>query len=96
MHTNTVSTSPQSLAKEAAAARNAIKADAKKENAKQIAELSDGAKDQQAEHIRGMVAATMAHMSIDASAITQENAAQWQQWALGVADGFKRGVPLAV
>ena len=48
------------------------------------------------EHIRGMVAATMAHLSIDASAITQENAAHWQQWALGVADGVERGLPAVV
>jgi hypothetical protein len=40
-----------------------------------------------AEHIRGMVAATMGTLSADASDATRDDAAHWQQWALGVADG---------
>ena len=42
-----------------------------------------------AEHIRGMVAATMGHLSTDASEATRSDAAHWQQWALGVADGME-------
>ena len=90
MHTETTSTSPPTLAarvaREAAAAQHAITTESKKENARQIAELS-GCADQarQAEHIRGMVATTLAHLSIDASASTRENAEHWQQWALGIA-----------
>ena len=41
-----------------------------------------------AEHIRGMVAATMGHLSIQASVSTRNDAEHWQQWALGVADSL--------
>ena len=69
-------------------ALQAITAEAKAENAKQIAELSVGADESHVEeHIRGMVAATMAHVSTHASATTQANAEHWQQWALGVGKG---------
>jgi hypothetical protein len=55
----------------------------------QIATLRDDANEGQiAEHIRGMVAATMGNLSIHASVTTRNNAEHWQQWALGVADGI--------
>jgi hypothetical protein len=41
-----------------------------------------------AEHIRGMVAATMGHLSSNASEAILKNAEQWQGWALGEADGI--------
>jgi hypothetical protein len=41
-----------------------------------------------AEHIRGMVAATMGFLASDASDATLKSAEQWQGWALGVADGI--------
>ena len=47
-----------------------------------------------AEHIRGMVAATMGNLSVHATDATQHDALQWQQWALGVADGLV--LPVAV
>ena len=47
-----------------------------------------------AEHIRGMVAATMGTLSVHASDATRNDAAQWQQWALGVANGL--ALPVAV
>lgn len=96
MNIDTNSTAPTAdLAdREAAASEHAIKAEAKQENTRQIAELSDGANEvQQAEHIRGMVAVTMANLSINASGATRENAGQWQEWALGAADGVERGAP---
>lgn len=71
------------------------------ENSKQIAALHDDASEGHiAEHIRGMVAATMAHLS-STSDTTRNDAAQWQQWALGVADklvlpvaGYRNTQPL--
>ncbi len=41
-----------------------------------------------AEHIRGMVATTMAHLASGGSDATTKNAEQWQAWALGMADGI--------
>jgi hypothetical protein len=41
---------------------------------------------QQADHIRGIVAATMAHLAADATPATGDSAAQWQKWALGLSD----------
>jgi hypothetical protein len=35
-----------------------------------------------------MVAATMGHLSVQATDITRNHAEHWQQWALGVADGL--------
>jgi hypothetical protein len=44
-------------------------------NLSKIAELSEGAdKEHVAAHIRGMVGATMGHLSVDAPAITRNNA----------------------
>jgi len=84
-------------AQEADAAQLAIMDQAKAENLAVVAELSDGtAEAHVAEHIRAMVAATMGHLSADAPAITRNNAGQWQDWALGVADGVAATVPAAV
>ena len=77
-------------AHEALAAELAIGADARAENARQIASLSSFASSgQQAEHIRGLVATTMTHLSAQASPATLENTTQWQMWALGMADGIE-------
>lgn len=60
---------------------------ARAENLKVLAELSASAnRSQQAEHIRGIVAATMAHLAADATLAAKDSAAQWQQWALGLTD----------
>lgn len=96
MHNDTVSTTPPSLAQttaqEADAALHATTAGAKEENTKQIAELADATVEAHiAEHIRGMVASTVDHVSIHATATTREHTEHWQQWALGVADGVERG-----
>ncbi len=86
-----------SPAQEADAALQAITGQAKAENLSRIAELSEGTDDAHvAEHIRGMVAATMSHLSADAPALTRLDAEQWQNWALGVADGVALTVPAAV
>ena len=59
------------------------------EGTMQIAALRDGADEGHiAEHIRGMVAATMGSLSGHASDATRNSATHWQQWALGVADGI--------
>ncbi len=72
----------------AESALQAITAESKAENAKQITALSVGTDGSHVtEHIQGMVAATMAHVSTDASTTTRANAEHWQQWALGVAKG---------
>ena len=69
------------------AAHRAIGGPAKAENLKALAELATTANlSQQADHIRGIVAATMAHRAADATAATGDSAAQWQQWALGLSD----------
>lgn len=71
------------------AATQAIGASAKAENLKALAELSASADSaQQADHIRGIVATTMAHLSADATAATRDSAAQWQKWALGLSDSL--------
>jgi hypothetical protein len=58
-------------------------------NNEQIAALRQEANESQiAEHIRGMVAATMSNLSTQASATNRNDAEQWQQWALGVADSL--------
>ncbi len=86
--------SPQ---READAALQSLTEQAKAENLSSVAELSEGTdKAHVAAHIRGMVAATMGHLSANASATTRNNAEQWQDWALGVADGVAQTVPAAV
>jgi hypothetical protein len=79
------------------AASQALTEQAKTENLALVAGLSDVADDPHIEeHIRSMVAVTMGHLSDSASASTRNNAAQWQQWALGVADGVAQTVPAGV
>jgi hypothetical protein len=96
MNTDSNSMARPSPAQEADAALHAITGQAKAANLSRIAELSQSTDDAHvAEHIRGMVAATMGHLSADAPAITRNNAEQWQDWALGVADGVARTVPAA-
>jgi hypothetical protein len=66
------------------ASLRAMSTDAREDNCKEVADLPvDG--QQKAEHIRGLVAATMAHLAADATATTRDNAAQWQGWALALA-----------
>ena len=82
---------------EAAAALQSLTDQAKAENQKRVTELSEGTDEAHvAAHIRGMVAATMGHLSADVPASTRTNAEQWQDWALGVADGVTRTVPAGV
>ncbi len=94
MHIDASTPSPsqlaESIAHQALAAQHAIQAEAKAESAQQVASLSAWADSgQQAEHIRGLVAITMAHLSQHASPATREHATQWQAWALGLADGIE-------
>lgn len=97
MNTDFNSMARPSPAQEADAALQAITGQAKAENLSRIAELSEGTDDAHvAEHIRGMVAATMSHVSADAPALTRHDAEQWQDWALGVADGVAQTVPAPV
>ena len=87
--------SPQ---QEVAAALHAMSEQAKASSLAIVADLSEGGNDEAhvAEHIRGMVAVTMGHLSADASATTRNNAEQWQDWALDVADGVTRTVPATI
>jgi hypothetical protein len=76
------------------AAHRAIGASAKAENLKALAELSDTAdRGQQVDHIRGIVAVTMAQIAADATVATRDSAAQWQKWALGLSEALPLGVP---
>ena len=61
------------------------------EGAKQIAALRDGNIDEGhiTEHIRGMVAASMGNQPADVPDLARNHTEQWQQWALGVADGIE-------
>jgi hypothetical protein len=69
-------------------AQNALQSAAMEKNLLALAELAQSAdRHQQGEHIRGIVATTIAHLSSDATAATRELAAQWRAWALGLADG---------
>jgi hypothetical protein len=69
------------------AATQAIGASAKAENLKALASLADTAgRSHQADHIRGIVATTMAHLAADVTQATRDNAAQWEKWALGLSD----------
>ena len=71
------------------AAYQAIGTSAKSDNLKALAELAASAdRSQQADHIRGIVATTMAHLAADATLATRDSAAQWQQWALGLSDAL--------
>jgi hypothetical protein len=81
----------------AAAERAAHRANgdaAKADNLNALAELGSSADStQQAAHIRGIVATTIAHLSADATAATRNSAAQWQQWALGLSDALLPNCP---
>jgi hypothetical protein len=67
------------------AAHHAIGAAAKAKNLSALAELSASSDSRQlADHIRGIVATTMDHLALDATAATRDSAAQWQEWALGL------------
>jgi hypothetical protein len=71
------------------AAHRAIGEVAKAENLKALAEIAVHCeRGHQLDHIRGIVATTLAHLAADATAATRENAAQWQQWALGLGDAL--------
>lgn len=97
MNTDSNAMARPSPAQEADAALQANTGQAKAENLLRVAELSDGAGEAQvAAHIRGMVAATMGHLSADAPAVTRDHAEQWQAWALSVADGVAQTVPASV
>ena len=97
MNIASTSMAPSIGTQEADAAEFACTAQAKAENSKHVAALSDGVDQAHiAEHIRGLVAVTMAHLSVNASSATVGNAGHWQGWALGVADGVERGVPAQV
>jgi hypothetical protein len=61
-----------------------------RESNRQITTLrAEASENHIAEHIRGMVAATMGNLSILASDANRNDAEQWKQWALGVADGLE-------
>ena len=97
MNTTATSMAPSILPQKAGAAEHACTAQAKAQNSKHVAALSDGFDQAHvAEHIRGLVAVTMAHLSVNASAPTVGHAEHWQGWALGVADGVEQGVPAVV
>ena len=58
----------------------------REQNSMQIAALREDTESSHiAEHIRGLVAATMGNVSLDATDTTRHQAEQWQQWALSVA-----------
>lgn len=94
MHIDTTaSTEALCLANEAEAAQRAITVKTMEESTKHIAALCvDTDEGHIAEHIRGMVAATMGNLSAQASVATLDNAADWQRWALGMADGLEQRV----
>jgi hypothetical protein len=91
----TIDTTPHAAAEHAA--QQAIGAAAKAENLQALAALADTAdRHQQAAHIRGIVATTMAHLADDVSMVTREHAAQWQAWALGLSDALLLDAPAPV
>ncbi len=97
MITDSATLTTPTPAQQAEAAQYATTIEAKTENTKQLAALADDALEVHiAEHVRGMVAATAAYVSLSDSATTQADAQLWQQWALGVADAVERGVPAVV
>ena len=97
MNTESNAMARPSTALEADVALQAVPVDAKAENLSRVAELSEGGDEAHVSaHIRGMVAATMGHLSADAPAVTRDHAEQWQAWALSVADGVAQTVPAAV
>ncbi len=94
MTTNYATMAHDTAAPEAVAALCSVTDRARAENLALVAAISDAADIAQiADHIKGMVAVTMGHLSVNASATTRANAEQWQVWALGVAGGVEQGVP---
>ena len=94
MHIDASTPSPvqltESTDRQACAAQHAVQAEAMAENLRQLTSIAAWAnRAQQVEHIRSLVAITMAHLSVHASPATRENATHWQTWALGVADGIE-------
>jgi hypothetical protein len=86
---DTLHASPTILSNDADATLCTLVRQARDEGTNQIDTLRNAANEGHiADHIRGMVAATMSNLSIQASDVTQNEAQQWQQWALGVADGL--------
>jgi hypothetical protein len=76
------------------AAHRATGADARARNLAALAALADCANNsQQADHIRGIVATTTAHLAADATVAARDSAAQWQAWALGLSDGLLVNAP---
>jgi len=64
----------------------AVQAAAVTENIRQVEALSEWANgSQQAEHLRGIVAANLASMPVDVGAEDRENAQRRETWALGLA-----------
>jgi hypothetical protein len=77
-------------------ARAALESHAMEGNLKAVAVLAESASPlHQAEHIRGVVAATMAHYSSEASAATHAHAAKWRAWALSLVEGLDGSAQLA-
>lgn len=85
MTISTASLPSFTLAQEASAAEAAVGTLAKEENLRQLAGLGAATEAPHvAEHVRGLVAATMAHLSADASPVTRAHAEHWQTWALAL------------
>lgn len=77
-------------------AREALESHAIDGNLKAVAVLAESATPgQQADHIRAVVAATMAHCASEASAATQAHAARWREWALGLIENLEAPATLA-
>jgi hypothetical protein len=77
-------------------ARAALESHALEGNLKAVAVLAESANPgQQAEHIRGVVATTMAHCSAEASASAHAHAAKWRTWALGLIEELEGRASLA-
>lgn len=81
-------------ARQALAAQQANQDSARAHNAQAVARLgawADGA--QRAEHIRALVAITLEHLGPQAAEDTRASAAQWQAWALGLAEASEAPSP---
>ena len=75
------------------AAEQALNPQAQTDTLKHLADMaSDTSPQQQAEHIRSMVAISLAHLSAHASAATRAYAERWQAWALGLASQLEQPV----
>jgi hypothetical protein len=77
-------------------AREALESHAMEGNLKAVAVLAESASRlHQEEHFRGVVAATLAHYSSEASAATHAHAAKWRAWALGLIEKLDGSAQLA-